>query len=76
MLNWLTISTRPDLMTVHSLLVIATTKPTQGHLDAIRYVGQYIKATADYGISFSSMANDSLESFLTFPLDDLSPNVL
>jgi len=76
MLNWLTISTRPDLMTVHSLLAIATTKPTQGHLDAIRYVGRYIKATADYGISFSSNANDSLESFLTFPLDDSIPNVL
>jgi hypothetical protein len=77
MLNWLMISTRPDLMTVHSLLAIATTKPTQGHLDAICYVGRYIKATADYhGISFSSNANDSLESFLTFPLDDLIPNVL
>ena len=75
MLNWLTISTRPDLMTIHSLLAIATTKPTQGHLDAICYVGRYIKATADYGISFSSNANDSLESFLTFPLDDLVPNI-
>jgi hypothetical protein len=73
MLNWLTISTRPDLMTAHSLLAIATAKPTQGHLDAIRYVGRYIKATADYGISFSSKNNESLEGFITFPLNDTEP---
>jgi hypothetical protein len=59
MLNWLTISARPDLMTAHSLLAIATAKPTQGHLDAIHYIGRYIKATADYGISFSSKNNES-----------------
>ena len=73
MLNWLTISTCPDLMTAHSLLTIATAKPTQGHLDAICYVGRYIKATADYGITFSSNTNDSLEGFITFPLDDTEP---
>jgi hypothetical protein len=73
MLNWLAVSTRPDLTTIQSLLAIATTQPTQGHLDAIRYAGRYIKATADYGISFSSSANESLESFITFPLDDSDP---
>jgi hypothetical protein len=31
---------------------------------------------ADYGISFSSCANDSLESFITFPLDDDDPDAL
>jgi hypothetical protein len=61
-------------MTAHSLLAIATASPTQGHLDAIWYVGQYIKATADYGISFSSCTNYSLESFITFPLDDDIPD--
>ena len=39
MLNWLSISTHPDLTTAHSLLAIATAAPTQGHLDAICYVG-------------------------------------
>ena len=67
MLNWLSISTCPDLTTAHSLLAITTAALTQGHLDAIQYVGCYIKATADYGIFFSSSFNDNLESFITFP---------
>jgi hypothetical protein len=33
----------------------------------------YIKMTADYGISFSSCENDALESFITFPLNDTEP---
>ena len=75
MLNWLSISTHPDLTTAHSLLAIATTAPTQGHLDAIHYVGWYIKATADYGISFSSSSNDNLESFIIFPLPDHNSSI-
>jgi hypothetical protein len=74
MLNWLAATTRPDLSTVHSLLAIATTSPTPAHMDAIRYVGRYIKATSDYGLSFSSKINDSLEGFITFPLDDDDPS--
>jgi hypothetical protein len=74
MLHWLTISTCPDLrMTAHSLLAIATAKPMQGHLDAIHYIGMYIKETADYGISFCSCKNNSLESFITFQLNDTKP---
>ena len=75
MLNWLSISTRPDLTTAHSLLAIATAAPTQGHLNAIRYVGRYIKATADYGISFSSSPNNNLEGFITFPLPDHNSSI-
>lgn len=70
MLNWLSISTRPDLTTVHSLLASATECPSQAHLDALRHVGRYIKATIDYGISFSSCSNPDLEGFIQFPLDD------
>ena len=70
MLNWLSISTCPNLTTAYILLTTATTAPTQGHLDAIWYVSHYIKATADYRISFSSRSNDNLESFITFPLPD------
>ena len=73
MINWLASSTRADLTTAHSLLAIATAAPTPAHLDAIRYVGRYIKATADYGITFCSDTNDTLEGFLTFPLDDYDP---
>jgi Reverse transcriptase (RNA-dependent DNA polymerase) len=70
MLNWLSISTRPDLATVNSLLATATESPTQAHLEALRHVGRYIKATSDYGISFSSKPNTALEAFVQFPLDD------
>jgi hypothetical protein len=73
MLNWLAISTRPDLTTIQSLLAQHTVSPTQQHLDASRYVGRYLKATADYGISFSSKANSSLEGFIHFPLETTSP---
>ena len=68
--NWLSLSTHPDLTTAHSLLAITTAAPTQGHLNAICYIGQYIKATADYVISFSSSSNDNLKNFITFPLPD------
>jgi hypothetical protein len=74
MLNWLSISTRPDLATVNSLLASATESPTRAHLDALRHVGRYIKATVDYGISFSSKPNTHLEAFVQFPLDDDSPH--
>jgi Reverse transcriptase (RNA-dependent DNA polymerase) len=70
MLNWLSISTRPDLTTVHSLLATATESPTLAHLNALRHVGRYLKATMDYGISFSSRSNASLEAFIEFPLAD------
>jgi len=73
MLNWLSISTRPDLTTVHSLLASATESPSPAHLDALRHVGRYIKATSDYGISFSSRSNAALEAFIQFPLDDNNP---
>jgi hypothetical protein len=70
MLNWLSISTRPDLTTVHSLLASATESPTRAHLEALRHVGRYVKATPDYGISFSSRSHAALESFVEFPIDD------
>jgi hypothetical protein len=69
MINWLATTTRPDLTTVHSLFATSTEKPTQAHIDAAKYVGRYIKATADYGISFSSTGNSMLEGFLEFPID-------
>ena len=39
-------------------------------------MGRYLKATADYGITFSSYANDTLEGFITFPLNDENPTQL
>jgi hypothetical protein len=72
MLNWLSISTCPDLTMVHSLLASATESPSRAHLEALRHVGRYVKANTDYGISFSSHSNAALESFVEFPLDDIN----
>jgi hypothetical protein len=73
MQNWLSISTRPDLTTVHSLLASATESPSLAHLHTLQHVGHYIKATSNYGISFSSCSNAALNAFIQFPLDDNNP---
>ena len=54
MLNWLAISTRPDISPVVSLLSTYNSKPSKGHLDAARHVGRYLKSTPSHGIFFSN----------------------
>jgi len=67
MLNWLSLGTRPDITTVCSLLALAHCCPSPGHLDAAKYVGKYLKATASLGLLYSSRSNSQLEAFLYFP---------
>jgi hypothetical protein len=43
---------------------------TAGHLEATKYVGQYILSTAVLGLKISSNYNSTLEAFLNFPLQD------
>lgn len=75
MLNWLCQGTRPDIATISSLLATYTSCPSPGHLDAIKYVGCYLKSTADLGLVFSSAGKPTLEAFIHFPLpeDAISP---
>jgi hypothetical protein len=49
---------------------VATESPSHAHLDALQHVDRYVKATMDYGISFSSQSNTSLEAFIQFPLGE------
>jgi hypothetical protein len=58
-----------------SLLATYTSCPSPGHLDAIKYVGRYLKSTADLGLVFSSAGNPTLEAFIHFllPEDAISP---
>jgi hypothetical protein len=72
-LNWLAHTTRPDISTVVSLLAQHQATPSQGHLDAARYVVKYLSHTRTLGISFTSSGRTTLESFIHFPL---SPHVL
>jgi hypothetical protein len=39
------------------------------HIEAAKYAIKYLKGTPNLGIKYSSRHNDSLESFVQFPLD-------
>ena len=68
MLNWLSQGTRLDITTMVSLLASHQCNPSPGHLDAAKYVGKYLKATAGLGLLFSSRHNSTLEGFVFFPV--------
>jgi hypothetical protein len=72
-LNWLAHTTRPDISTAVSLLAQHQSCPSSGHLDAAKYVAQYLASTKTLGIFFTSRKRSQLESFLHFPI---SPDVL
>jgi hypothetical protein len=75
MINWLQRCTRPDLATIFTLLATHIHCPSPGHLEAAKYVGRYILSTMDLSLVFSTQASSSLETFIHFPLPDLStPN--
>ncbi len=70
MLNWLCQGTRPDIATITSLLASHTRCPSPGHLEAVKYVGRYLKSTSDLGLLFSSKGNSTLEGYIHFPFPD------
>jgi hypothetical protein len=51
--NWLSLSTRPDITPVTSLLAGHLANPSQGHLDHAKHVLQYLKGTPTWGIRFT-----------------------
>ena len=67
-LNWLSISTRPDIATITNMLAKYTLKATPAHIDAVKRVIKYLKGTKEYGITFSTTTNHNLESFVKFPI--------
>jgi hypothetical protein len=67
-LNWLSISTRPDIATVTSILAKYCKNPSQGHIDSALRVVKYLKGTKTLKLCFSSKHNNTLESFTKFPL--------
>ena len=67
-LTWLSISMRPDIATITTMLAKYTACPTEAHLKHVQYVLRYLKGTRDMGISFSSKHNTELESFIKFPV--------
>ena len=69
-LNWLAISTRPDIATITNILSKYTSNPTQQHIDHAKYVIKYLIGSKDLGITFSSRHNSTLESFVKFPINN------
>ena len=41
--NWLATQTRPDISTITNILAQHNSNPSHGHIDAARYVLQYLK---------------------------------
>ena len=56
-LNWLSINTRPDIAVAYKLLSQFNSNPSQGHLDAAKYVLRYLKGTSTHGICFAQDDN-------------------
>jgi hypothetical protein len=52
-LDWLSLSTRPDVTCVTSLLASHLINPSQGHLDSALHVLKYLKGTTEWGIRFT-----------------------
>lgn len=71
-LNWLSISTRPDISTITNMLAKYSNKPSRGHIDQAKRVIKYLKGTKSKGILFSSKNRNKLESFVKFPISPTS----
>jgi hypothetical protein len=73
-LHWLQQCTCPDLATIFSLLASYMHCPSQGHLEAAKYLGRYILPTMDLWLFFTKQYNATLESFIHFPSEEVVPN--
>jgi hypothetical protein len=67
-LNWLSLSTRPDISTISNMLAKYTAHPSKGHLAHAKYVIKYLKGTKSKGILFTTQPSTDIESFVKFPL--------
>ena len=69
-LNWLAISTQPDISTITNLLAKYMSNPSVGHIHAAKHVIKYLKGTKDMGITFTTTPQMSLQSFVKFPTEE------
>jgi hypothetical protein len=67
-LNWLSISTHPDISTITNMLAKYLNKPSKGHIDQAKRVIKYLKGTKEKGILFTSKNRTKLETFVKFPI--------
>ena len=69
LLNWLAISTRPDIAPITIFLAKYSTTASKGHIHAAKHVIRYLKGTQTLGITFSSFDREQLNSHVKFPVD-------
>ena len=69
-LNWLSISTRPDITAIVSLLSAHSHKPSPAHLDLARHVVKYLASTASFGLYYTSNNTENFHAFVHFPNDE------
>jgi hypothetical protein len=66
-LNWLATCTRPDIAPALTFLASYNTNPSHQHYKSALHVLKYIYSTSEYGISFHSAANHTIQAFNHFP---------
>ena len=66
-LNWLSISTRPDITTITNMLAKYSAKPSHAHIDSAKYIIKHLKGSKDMGIHFATESNSEVEAFIKFP---------
>ena len=66
-LNWLSISTRPDITTIVSLLSAHSHCPSPAHLDSAMHVVKYLASTLSIGLYYTSDHSEPFHAFVHFP---------
>ena len=67
-LQWLSVSTRPDIATITNILSKYNHSATEEHIKAIHHVIRYLKGTKTLGIIFDSQHHSKLHAFVKFPI--------
>ena len=65
-LNWLSISTRPDITAIVSLLSAHSHKPTKDHLNSALHVIKYLASTPSIGLYYTSDQSEPFHAFVHF----------
>ena len=67
-LNWLALSTRPDIAPITNMLARYCQHAAKGHIHACKRVIKYLKGTKSEGIIFSSTDRADLNAHVKFPI--------
>lgn len=68
-LNWLSVSTQPDIQPITNMLAKDSHCASKGHIHAAKRIIKYLKGTKTEGIVFSSKDRKHLNTFVKFPID-------